>query len=170
MLVILILFLIQKKIQLLKAFGIQHFILLKFDNLIASLSADDFIEKILLDKLNILSLTVGYDFKFGKNREGDINLLKQKSLINKFQLNIVQPEKLKKTSEIFSSSLIRKNIQEGNLEKVNLYLGRNWSLEGTVIKGDRRASEMNFPTANIIPPNLIHPRKGVYVINALFKE
>ena len=116
------------KIRLLKKMGIKHFILFKFDNSIASLSPQNFIKNVLFEKLNIKNLTVGHDFKFGKNREGDVNLLKQKSSIYNFNLNVLEPIKSDKTSEIFSSSLIRKYIQEGNFKKVNLYLGRNWSL------------------------------------------
>jgi len=158
------------KIRLLNELGVKHFILLKFDHSIASLSPQDFIEKILVKKIKIKNLIVGYDFKFGKNREGNVNLLKKKSLIYNFGLEILKPVKSEETSEIFSSSLIRKYIQEGNFKKVNLYLGRNWSLNGTVVQGEKRARKMSFPTANIIPSNLIHPRKGVYIIKTKLGE
>ena len=156
------------KIKLLNELGVKHLIFLKFDHSIASLSPQEFIEKILVKKLKIKNLIVGYDFKFGQNREGNVNLLKKKSLIYNFNVDILKPVKSKQTSEIFSSSLIRKYIQEGNFKKVNSYLGRNWSLTGTVVQGDKRASKTNFPTANIIPPDLIHPRKGVYIVKAKF--
>ena len=61
--------------------------------------------------------------------------------------------------------MIRKNIQTGNFDKVNTWLGRKWSISGTVILGDKRAGKINFPTANIMPPSdLIHPKKGVYIV------
>ena len=101
-------------------------------------------------------------------RKGNVSLLKEQSLIYNFTVSVLEQVKLKQTSEIFSSSLIRKNIQEGKVEKVNLCLGRNWSMEGTVVSGDKRATKMNFPTANIVPPNIIHPKKGVYVVKILF--
>ena len=157
------------KIKLLKQLGIKHFIILNFNQSIASLNPEDFIEIILVKKLQIKDLIVGNNFKFGKDRKGNITLLKEQSLIYNFTVSVLEPVKLKKTSEIFSSSLIRKNIQEGNFEKVNLCLGRNWSMEGTVVPGDKRASKMNFPTANIIPQNLIYPKKGVYVVKTIYE-
>ena len=77
------------KIRLLKELGIEHLILLKFDHSVASLSPQDFIEKILVKKIEISNLIVGYDFRFGKNREGNVNLLKQKSLMHNFNLEIL---------------------------------------------------------------------------------
>ena len=157
------------KIKLLKQLGVKHYVILNFDQTIASLMPEEFIETILVKKLKIKNLVVGYDFKFGKERKGNIILLKEQSLIHNFTVSVLEQIKLKKTSEIFSSSLIRKNIQEGKVEKVNLCLGRNWSMGGTVVLGDKRATKMNFPTANIIPPNLIHPKKGVYIIKAIYE-
>ena len=157
------------KIKLLKQLGVKHYVILNFDQTIASLMPEEFIETILVKKLKIKNLVVGYDFKFGKERKGNIILLKEQSLIHNFTVSVLEQIKLKKTLEIFSSSLIRKNIQEGEVEKVNLCLGRNWSMGGTVVLGDKRATKMNFPTANIIPPNLIHPKKGVYIIKAIYE-
>ena len=81
-----------------------------------------------------------------------------------FNIKVIHPVKSNTTSEIVSSSLIRQNIQAGNFEKVNSCLGRNWSMSGTVVIGDKRAGKINFPTANLIPSNLIHPKKGVYAV------
>ena len=157
------------KIKLLKQLGVKHYIVLNFDQSIASLTPEEFIEIILVKKLKIKNLVVGYDFKFGKERKGNIILLKEQSLIHNFTVSVLEQIKIEQTSEIFSSSLIRESIQEGNIEKVNLCLGRNWSMGGTVVPGDKRATKMNFPTANIIPPNLIHPKKGVYIIKAIYE-
>ena len=157
------------KIELLDQLNVDYYITLKFDSTLASLSANEFIENFLSKKLKINNLTVGYDFKFGKNRKGNVELLKNQSLIHNFTVNVIEQVKLKETSEIYSSSVIREYIQEGDFEKVKLCLGRNWSMEGVVVPGKKRASKMNFPTANIIPPNLIHPKKGVYVVKILFK-
>lgn len=158
------------KIKLFNKFGIDHLIFLNFDKSVASLTPEEFIKTILIHKLKIKNLFVGYDFKFGKDRKGDVNLLKQISLGNDFTVSIIDPIKSNNTSEIYSSSLIRKNIHEGNFEKVNRYLGRNWSMTGRVIYGTKRASKMNFPTANIIPPNTIHPKKGVYVVRIQYNN
>ena len=94
------------KIQLLKNIGVKNYILLNFDNSIASLSPIDFIENILVTKLNIKNLVVGNDFKFGKDREGNVELLKQKSSKYEFTVDILDSVILKKTSETISSSII----------------------------------------------------------------
>ena len=156
------------KIQLLEQLGVKHFIILKFDESISSLSPEEFIKIILVNKIKIKNLVVGQDFKFGKGRKGNVELLKKQSLIYNFTVSVLEQVKLKQTSEIISSTLVRKNIQQGDFEKVNSYLGRNWSIEGTVIVGDKRAGKMNIPTANIVPPKLIHPKKGVYVVRTLY--
>ena len=143
------------KTELLDQLNVDYYISLKFDSSLASLSANEFIENFLSKKLKINNLTVGYDFKFGKDRQGDVNLLKQLSSKYNYNILIVNPVSDPLTSEIYSSSLVRKNIKEGNFEKVSSLLGRNWILQGTVVRGDKRASKMNFPTANIIPSNII---------------
>jgi len=157
------------KIKLLKQLGVKQYIVLNFDQSIASLTPEEFIEIILVNKLKMKNIVVGSDFRFGKERMGNVSLLKKQSLIYNFTVSVLEQIKLKQTSENFSSTLIRKNIREGNVEKVNLCLGRNWSMEGVVIPGDNRAAEMKFPTANMIPPNIIHPKKGVYVVKILYE-
>ena len=153
------------KISLLEQLGIEYYFSLEFDHSIASLTPEKFIKEILTNQLKTKNLIVGYNFRFGKDRLGDVNLLKDHSENDDFTLKVINPIKSNVTSEVFSSSLIRKNIQAGNFEKVNTWLGRKWSMSGTVILGDKRAGKINFPTANLIPSSdLIHPKKGVYVV------
>ena len=158
------------KISYLEKLGIEYYFSLKFNNIIASLTPQQFIKKILINQLKIKNLVVGFDFKFGKDRLGDVQLLQNFSKDNNFSVYIIPSIKNNATSEKFSSSLIRRNIQDGNVEKSNALLGRNWSMHGTVIHGDKRAGKINFPTANLIPPNLIHPIKGVYVVRAIIEN
>ena len=152
------------KIYFLEKLGVEYYFSLKFDHSIASLAPRKFIKKILIDQLKINYLVVGFNFKFGKDRLGDVHLLQDQSTNYNFSIKVIHPVKFNSTSEVFSSSLIRKNIQTGNFEKVNTWLGRNWSMSGTVVPGDKRAGKINFPTANIIPSNLIHPKRGVYAV------
>jgi len=158
----------EEKIYLLNKQGIEHYFSLQFDKNIATLSPKDFITKILIKKLNLKHLIVGYDFKFGKDRKGNAGLLQEQSKILGFNINIIKPITSNHNSEAYSSSRIREAIRNGYIEKANLFLGRNWSMHGTVIQGDKRAGEMNFPTANIVPGELIHPKKGVYAIRARY--
>ncbi len=158
----------EEKIHLLDKQGVDHYFSLLFDENIASMSPKDFITKILIEKLHSKRLIVGYDFKFGKDRKGNASLLQEQSKILEFDMNIVQPITSNYNDIAYSSSRIREFIRDGSMEKANSFLGRNWSMQGTVIKGDRRATAMNFPTANIIPGELIHPKKGVYAIRARY--
>ncbi len=160
----------EEKIYLLDKQGIDHYFSLLFDENIASMSPKDFITKILVEKLHSKHLIVGYDFKFGKDRKGNASLLQEQSKTFGFDMNIIQPITSNYNAVAYSSSLIREFIRDGNMEKANLFLGRNWSMQGTVIKGDKRASAMNFPTANFLPKELIHPKKGVYAIRARYLD
>ena len=156
----------EEKIYLLDKQGIDHYFSLLFDENIASMSPKDFITKILVEKLHSKYLIVGYDFKFGKDRKGNASLLQEQSKILGFDTNVIQPITSNYNAVVYSSSRIREFIRDGNMEKSNLFLGRNWSMQGIVIKGDRRATAMNFPTANLVPGELIYPKKGVYAIRA----
>tara|TARA_B100000029_G_scaffold440512_1_gene457709 strand:- start:149 stop:1078 length:930 start_codon:yes stop_codon:yes gene_type:complete len=159
----------KEKIRLLKNLNVDYYFSLQFDKSLADYSAEDFVKIILYKKLNIKHLTVGYDFKFGKDRKGNLDLLKKLSSQYNFTISVVN-QVTNNISEIYSSSLVRKNIQEGNFEKVSSLLLRNWNMRGKVIKGEQRARKINFPTANIKPDKLIKPKKGVYTIKALFEE
>ena len=159
-----------EKINLLNKLGIVNYFCLQFDTDIASLSPLEFIKKILIDKLRIKYLIVGYDFKFGKDRKGDVNLLEEQSNFYGFKIDVIKQKYSKLNSEIYSSSSIRKFINDGNIENANLFLGRNWSMTGVVIEGDKRAREINFPTANINPPSIIHPKKGVYAVKTNYNN
>ncbi len=158
------------KINLLKQFKVDYYISYIFDKPLSLLDPEEFIEKILYNQLGIKSITVGYDFKFGKNRKGDTNLLKKLSDKYNYSVFVIEQIKDKKNNLIYSSSLIRDNIKSGNFESVTLLLGRNWTMKGPVIRGDGRARKINFPTANILPKNLIKPKKGVYAIKAIFNN
>ena len=160
----------EKKNKILASLGIDDLFYLKFDISIAELSAADFIKKIILQKLQVRKLFVGYDFKFGKKREGDTLLLKDYASIHGFDLSVIDPIKDSFNSEAYSSSSIREAIKNGNIEKANRLLGHQWSMDGEVVHGDKKARQMNFPTANLLPHAQIYPLKGVYVINAVINK
>ena len=157
-----------EKITLFKNLNIDYYISLKFDSNLASLSPEKFIQDILVEKLKVKNITVGYDFKFGKDRKGNTDLLQKLSNQYNYKVSIIDQIKSEKDSLVYSSSLIRKKIKEGDFEGVSSMLGRNWRLSGEVIHGDKRASKINFPTANIIPKKLIKPKRGVYAIKAIY--
>ena len=153
------------KKNFLKSLGVENYIEYNFNKTLSNLDAVDFIEKILVKQLSVKKIVVGKDFRFGKDRKGDTSLLKKLSSKHKYKLSIIGHVKNKRTNLKFSSSIIRKNINEGSVEKVSQALGRNWFMQGKIIKGNQKARLINFPTANMKPGNHILPKKGVYCVN-----
>jgi riboflavin kinase/FMN adenylyltransferase len=139
--------------------NINMTLVLPFSEEIASLSSRDFIQKIIIDKLHAKEIIVGNNFRFGKNRTGDVRILQKLSSLCKFKFFSIPSEK--RQGRIVSSSLIRTLLLEGAIEKANALLGHHYSIEGTVIKGHSRGKSLGFPTANISTDNEIVPH-GIY--------
>ena len=158
------------KQKLLRELGVEDLFFLQFNDSIANLSPTDFLKKIIIDKFKVSKLVVGYDFHFGKNREGNVKMLNEYASVHSFALDVISPIKEKSKNEVFSSSAIREAIKDGIIEKANLMLGRSWTMKGKVIHGDKRARKMNFPTANLLPHEQIYPKKGVYAVNILLNQ
>ena len=152
---------LSKKLKIFAEKEIDRTIILPFNQKIAAIKAEDFIEQILVKALNVKNLTVGYDFIFGQNREGNFQLLQQASKKFGFELN--QISALKESEQICSSSLIRKFISEGKIVEANRFLGRNFAICGNVTSGRKLANQLGFPTANLLTkPHIIKPKFGVY--------
>ncbi len=161
------------KLKIIKDQQIDYVIILPFNYNLSGCSADDFVVKILLDSLNLKHLIVGHDFIFGKNRQGDINFLRDKSIKYGFAITKIDAFKISLDNncqnqnsndiEICSSSKVRNMISEGKIEIANKILGRNFTISGYVINGNKIASKIGFPTANILSkPDIIKPKFGVY--------
>ena len=161
---------LEKKQQLLKDLGVTDLFSLHFDQSIANLSPSDFIDKIIVQKLQVKKLVVGYDFRFGKNREGDTLLLRDHAAIHGFSLEIIKPIQNNFNQEVYSSTAIREAIRVGDVKKAKSILGYSWTMEGEVVPGDKMARGMGFPTANISPHEQIYPLKGVYVVQILLND
>ena len=153
---------LDQKIKSLKKLKIDFCIIIKFNKNFSNMSSDNFIKKIIHKKLNCKFLIISKNFRFGKNREGDI--LKLKKNENKFSYKTIIANPLKKNNKILSSSIIRKNISKGKIETANRLLGREWSIVGKVEKGYQRGRKIGFPTCNIKLNNYIIPKLGVYAV------
>jgi len=155
---------IEEKIELIKEQGIDNLIICPFDENFSKLSYCDFVEKLLHLKIKMKGLIVGYDHKFGHDREGDFNKLK--TCANSYGAEIQKVEALSANNINISSTLIRKLIIEGNIEEANKFLSVNFSLKGRVIEGKKLGRNLGFPTANIHIENAykIVPKKGVYAV------
>ena len=149
------------KIKILKTMGVDYIINIPFDEYMTKISGYDFVKDILIDKLCAKKIIVGHDFTFARNKEGNIDLLKELSKKNGFLLEIVNPVKIDDIR--ISSSYIRKLILDGKVEDARKYLGRNYKLSGEVIHSKKLGRTIGFPTANIsIDENIIIPKVGIY--------
>jgi riboflavin kinase/FMN adenylyltransferase len=154
-----------QKLKIFKEQQIDYVIILPFNQNLANIEAYDFIQKILVKSLNVKSLVIGYDFIFGKNREGNFSLLEKESKNFDFarRFDLMEISALKKSQEICSSSFIRKLLKDGRVVESNQFLGRNFTITGIVNEGRKLARQMGFPTANLIAkPHIIKPKFGVY--------
>lgn len=159
-----------EKRRLLDELGIDVCICFPFDNNIKNISAEQFIKDILIDRLDVKKIVVGSDFRFGKNRIGDGDLLKELSSIYGYDVHIF--DKIKNNSgEEVSSNMIRNLITESKMEKVTESLGRPFSISGVINRGRQLGRTMGFPTVNIIPDNSkILPLNGVYASDIVFDD
>ena len=152
-----------QKIQLLKKNYVDFVINKKFSIKFSKISSFDFIKKILFNKVKPKYIFVSDNFRFGYKRAGDIKLLK--TLEKDYQYKIINPSPLKSKKFVISSTLIRKNLEKGNLKKVKRLLGRNWCIEGKVEKGRQLGKKIGFPTCNIDIKDYKIPKIGVYAVN-----
>ena len=150
------------KAEALSKNNIDYLINLKFDDLLSELSPEQFVEKVLSESLSLKHIFVGKDFKFGKDRAGDINSLKSFGLKYRIGLSSIKLKNQNGTS--ISSTKIRNNLKKGKIKEANELLGRPYMISGLVIEGDKRGRQIGFPTANISLGNLIRPAFGVYAV------
>ena len=160
---------IKQKLKLIWDAGIDAIFCIPFSREFAGVSARDFVENILVRKIGIRELVVGYDYTFGHNRQGNINLLKQMGTRFDFRVHVMDPVHI--DHKLVSSTSIRKLVQDGNLSEATVLLGRNYQICGTVIKGkDRGGRLLGFPTANLKLIDELIPKKGVYAVTVFIDE
>ena len=153
-----------KKVNILSAFNLDYLVILRFNDELLSTSSKEFVENILINKLNIKALSVGDDFKFGHNQEGSVDDLVNYSKKGYFSINLEKKHSIENIR--VSSSLIRDSIVNNNFEKASKMLGRPYSISGKIMHGDKRVSSIGFPTANIkLEPNVL--LAGVYAVSTL---
>lgn len=149
------------KEECLRDLGIDELIYIDFDDNFSSLAPIDFFN-ILKDKLGAVSLSCGFNYRFGKNKEGNSQILFELCKENNIRFSSLNP--VTADGETVSSSLIRKLITEGNIKKANELLGRPFEIINSVISGNHLGTSLNFPTANqTLPKNFVIPRFGVYI-------
>jgi len=149
------------KIEQLSQTGVDALYLVRFNDALANMSAEQFVE-MLVQKLNIKLLIVGDDFCFGKNRQGNFEYLTVAG--EKYGFAVQRSHSFKIENERVSSTLVRHALENGQLDKVATYLNRCYSMSGRVMHGHKRGRELGFPTANIRVKNRKTPLKGVFAV------
>ena len=148
------------RLRFFEAMGVREVLVIHFNKNFIKITHQKFLHKLLLGKLNMKSLTVGENFRFGFKGLRGANYLKQESKQTGFGLSLVQP--LKIHSQIISSTRLRRLIERGYLKKSEKMLGRPVSVYGTVVRGRGRGRSLGFPTANLNPHHETLPPNGVY--------
>lgn len=158
---------IDEKFGILESSGLDKVIVIEFNQEFAGNSYTEFVENILIKKLKMKYLVVGYDHAFGKDREGTFEKLSVLSQKDNFAVSRVEPLYVDDTA--VSSSLIRNLLFSGEMNAASHFLGRLYQVSGKVVPGDGRGKKLSFPTANIEPENAhkIIPKNGVYAVDVL---
>ena len=154
---------LREKIKFLQLLAIDRVLCLRFNNRLAECTADEFVKKILVDKLGIKDLIIGDDFRFGKGRQGDFPLLKK--LGQEYGFKVFSTPTVLYENERIGSSRVRSAVKQANFKLAALLLGRPFTLSGRVIYGDQRGRLLGFPTANIGLHRQIIPLQGVFIVN-----
>lgn len=161
---------IQERHDILDALGLDYLLIKKFTTEFSRLSAEDFVKDILVDKINAKKVIIGYDHRFGRNRNADINDLKAFGDQYGFDVEEISAQDINDVS--VSSTKIRAALGEGDIHKANTYLGYHFMLSGTVAKGRGLGKALNYPTANIeIEEDYkIIPKQGSYIVRSVINN
>jgi riboflavin kinase / FMN adenylyltransferase len=153
----------EQKLNLIRDAGIEVIFCIPFTLDFASISADAFVRRLLVEKIGVKEVVVGHDYTFGRGRQGNIRLLQQMGEELGYKVHLVGPVHIDHT--LVSSTSIRTLVQEGNLEEAKRLLGRDFQVWGIVVKGANRGGRLlGFPTANIRPSDELTPKPGVYTV------
>jgi riboflavin kinase/FMN adenylyltransferase len=150
--------------EILAQTGLDYAVLLRFDHRLAELAAEDFVREILLRRCGMRELVIGYDHGFGRGRQGDVAMLRRLGLSDGFSVDVV-PE-VQVDGHPVSSSLVRRAVAGGDLDRAARLLGRPYYLTAEVVPGDGRGRTIGFPTANLgrVPSRKLLPPDGVYAV------
>ena len=156
----------EAKEAILDRMGLDGMIVLTFDAALARLSAEDFVVKVLVERLAIGGIVAGYDFHFGAKRAGTPDVLKQAGERHGFAVEIVDKITYDASGSLdaVSSTAIREALQAGDVRRARELLGRPFLIEGEVVGGAQRGRELGFPTANIVPDSSCRLKHGIYAV------
>ncbi|MFT7156651.1 MAG: riboflavin kinase/FMN adenylyltransferase [Parvicella sp.] len=159
----------EEKIALLKSYGLDHVIFMKFGKTLSRMAPVEYVRDILVNKIGVSKFVIGYDHHFGRNRQGNIELLKELSPIYDFELEEIPAQEIEEIK--VSSTKIRNAILKGDIAKAEHYLDHPFELSGNIIAGNQLGRTINFPTANVevSEKNKIIPKNGVYQVDCFLE-
>ncbi|MDF2448672.1 MAG: riboflavin kinase/FMN adenylyltransferase [Bacteroidota bacterium] len=159
-----------EKCELLKQYGIDHVLVFPFTREFSQMNAVDYVSNIISHGLKTKTLVIGYDHRFGSNREGNIDTLKDLASVYNFEVEEIPAQEINQLS--VSSTRIRKSLEDGDVQTANEYLGYNFFITGKVVKGKQLGRTIGFPTANIYisDRDKLVPKIGVYAVNVILRE
>ena len=155
----------QHKIGLIRDLGVGHLLIIAFDQQFAATEPEDFVKQLVKHSKPLREICVGHEWSFGKNRRGNLGLLKK--LGAQFDFEVVGIPPVTMNGELVSSTAIRHAVQTGDLRKTAAMLGREYTILGTVVRGDDLGKKIGFPTANLSAHNEQFPPNGVYFAQAM---
>lgn len=159
---------LEEKQFLLEKCGIDTLFLKEFDEEFRNLTGEEFVRQILVDKLNIKYLIIGYDHSFGKNKSGNFELLQK--LSGELGFEVERMEAINIHENNISSTKVRNALLAGNIKEANEMLGYSYSVSGTVVHGKKLGRTIGYPTANIeTDPIKLLPKKGAYIVEVFIK-
>lgn len=158
-----------QKIDIIKSLGVDILILVPFDEVQLNIEAEEFLQRIIVEKIKAKHVVVGFDFRFGKNAKGCVNMLKDQSKILGYDVDIIDP--IRYEGMIISSTMIRNYLLSGKVEHANDLLGRKYCIRGTVVVGRQVGRKLGFPTINLnteYEMSVLKP--GVYATETKFNN
>ena len=157
----------QHKIALIRALGVSHLLIIEFNREFAATSPEDFVQQLVTHSKPLREICVGHEWSFGKDRRGNLDLLKK--LGAQFDFNVVGLPPVMVHGAVVSSTAIRQAVEAGSLAKAAEMLGRDYTILGAVTRGDQLGKKIGFPTANLSAHSEQFPPNGVYLAEAWFE-
>ncbi|HEX6588018.1 MAG TPA: bifunctional riboflavin kinase/FAD synthetase [Longimicrobiales bacterium] len=159
-----------EKTEILAESGLTYAVFVAFTREVQQLSPEEFVHRVLVERLRVAELVIGYDHGFGRGRSGDVDTLRRIGEDVGFAVHVVPP--VEADGAPISSSRIRAAVQEGDMRAAAAGLGRPYSLRGVVVRGDGRGRGLGFPTANIHVPegDKLLPRPGIYAARGILRS
>ena len=160
---------VEEKISLMEQYELQHLFLKEFDEDFRNLTGEEFVRRILVEKLNVKYLIIGHDHVFGKNKSGDFELLEK--LAPELGFTVEQMDAVNAFDQNISSTKIRKALLEGEIKLANEMLGYHYPLSGIVVDGKKLGRTIGYPTANMqVDPIKLLPKKGAYIVDVFLND